>query len=448
MDLASVLILGVVPFLAGAGILLYVWWCWSGRSRRWGTRVFMDLMVLWCLPTMGVFLVAFAVKIVVSDPAGDLLVAVATAVGLLGFVALLFEPRWWGPRWYHDLQASNPQPDLRDPLTAVSVSSTVPAPFSSDRKAAHAFGETSALAWWRGNYVHDPDTRHREHGLAVPGAVGGHLTLYPGGLTFAASATEDSLRDQSTVVVVPGAEVTGAWVVPARAGADGVVRKGWMWRSLYPRLVVDTRAGPLLFEVAGARAKAAKITATLGLPASTAPDGRRVRPPILPPPPPPPGQGERLASWGMTRYARWRELLAGLVIMVALAAPIVGWYRERASWVIVACIIGPTWLLLLYGFPPRSISVGRDWLRVRSTRADDWVRTDQLAKLSLEVRVTGGRYLAMEDRDGRKLRVDLSELSENPHVVELFLSAVRRARSRGLAMNKGTAKELGLPLKQ
>lgn len=179
------------------------------------------------------------------------------------------------------------------------------------------------------------------------------------------------------------------------------------------------------------------------MPGSTAPDGRRLRPPSIPPPPPPPGQGERLASWGMTRYARWREAIAGLVIMVGLAAPLVGWYRERASWVIVACIIGPTWLLLLYGFPPRSISVGRDWLRVRSTRADDWVRTDQLAKLSLEVRVTGGRYLAMEDRDGRTLRVDLSELSENPHVVELFLSAVRRARSRGLAMNKGTAKELG-----
>jgi hypothetical protein len=38
-----------------------------------------------------------------------------------------------------------------------------------------------------------------------------------------------------------------------------------MWRSLYRRLVVDTRAGPLLFEVAGAKAKAAKITETLGL---------------------------------------------------------------------------------------------------------------------------------------------------------------------------------------
>jgi hypothetical protein len=184
------------------------------------------------------------------------------------------------------------------------------------------------------------------------------------------------------------------------------------------------------------------------MPGSTAPDGRRVRQPVLPPPPPPPGQGERLASWGMTRYARWREAIAGLVIMVGLAAPLVGGYRERASWVIAACTIGPTWLLLLYGFPPRSISVGRDWLRVRTTRDDHWVRTDQLTKLSLEIRLPGARYLAMEDRDGRKLRVNLSELSENPHVVEPFLSAVRRARSRGLVMNKGTAKELGFPLKQ
>jgi hypothetical protein len=34
----------------------------------------------------------------------------------------------------------------------------------------------------------------------------------------------------------------------------------------------------------------------------------------------------------MTRHQRWRELAAALVIMVALAAAVVGWYRERASW--------------------------------------------------------------------------------------------------------------------
>jgi hypothetical protein len=270
MDLASALILGVVPFLAGAGMLLYVWWCWSGRSRRWATRVFMDVMVLWMLPVMGAILIAFAVKTVLGDPIGNLLLGVAVAMGLLGFVVaglqlVGVQTRWWGPRWYHDLQTGDPPPDLRDGLTALWVSSTVPAPFSSQLGAARAFSEPP-VARWRGNYVYDPDTRHREHGLAVPGAVGGHLILYPGGLTFAASATEDSLRDGSTVVVVPAAEVIGARVVPARAGADGVVRKGVLWRSLYPRLVVDTQGGSLLFEVAGARRKAAKIAETFGRP--------------------------------------------------------------------------------------------------------------------------------------------------------------------------------------
>jgi hypothetical protein len=178
------------------------------------------------------------------------------------------------------------------------------------------------------------------------------------------------------------------------------------------------------------------------MPGTTPPDGRRAPQPILPAPPPPPGKGERLASWGMTRYKRWRELVAGLVIMVALMAPIVGWYQTPASWIIALATIGPGWLLGIYAYQPRSISVGADWLRVRSTRADDWVQTTQLARLALEIRLTN-RYLVMEDRDGRKLRVHLADLGGNPRVVEVFLSAVRRARSQGLALNKATAKELG-----
>jgi hypothetical protein len=145
----------------------------------------------------------------------------------------------------------------------------------------------------------------------------------------------------------------------------------------------------------------------------------------------------------MTRYARWRELVAGLVIMVALGAPIVGWYRTPASWIIAACTIGPGWLLGIYGFPPRSIGVGADWLRVCSTRSDDWVQTNQLVRLGLEIRWTN-RYLVMEDRDGRKLRVDLDDLRANRRVFDTFVSAVRHARSTGLTLNKATAMELGL----
>jgi hypothetical protein len=107
------------------------------------------------------------------------------------------------------------------------------------------------------------------------------------------------------------------------------------------------------------------------------------------------------------------------------------------------CTIGPGWLLGIYAFPPRSIGVGADWLRVRSTRSDDWVQTTQLVRLALEIRWTN-RYLVMEDRDGRKLRVHLDELGSDRRVFAAFLSGVRHARSTGLTLNKATAMELGL----
>jgi hypothetical protein len=80
---------------------------------------------------------------------------------------------------------------------------------------------------------------------------------------------------------------------------------------------------------------------------------------------------------------------------------------------------------------------------VRSTRSDDWVQTNQLVRLALEIRWTN-RYLQMEDRDGRKLRVDLDDLRANQRVFDIFLSGVRHARSTGLTLNKATAMELGL----
>jgi hypothetical protein len=129
--------------------------------------------------------------------------------------------------------------------------------------------------------------------------------------------------------------------------------------------------------------------------------------------------------------------------MVALGASIVGWYQTPASWIIAACTIGPGWLLGIYAFPPRSIGVGADWLRVRSTRSDDWVQTNQLVRLALEIRWTN-RYLVMEDRDRGKLWVHLAGLRGNRRVFAAFLSGVGHARSTGLTLNKATAMELGL----
>ena len=49
-------------------MLLCVWWCWSGRYRRWATRVNGDMLVLCVLPSQGVILIALAFKIAGSDP--------------------------------------------------------------------------------------------------------------------------------------------------------------------------------------------------------------------------------------------------------------------------------------------------------------------------------------------------------------------------------------------
>jgi hypothetical protein len=52
---------------------------------------------------------------------------------------------------------------------------------------------------------------------------------------------------------------------------------------------------------------------------------------------------------------------------------------------------------------------GRGLAAAALHRSDDWVQTTQLVRLALEIRWTN-RYLVMEDRDGRKLRVHLDEL--------------------------------------
>jgi hypothetical protein len=146
VDTSSALILGAIPVLAGAGILFYVWRCWSGRSRRWATQAFTNQLVYAILPGLGAVFVAFGVMMLVGDPVGDLLMAVAIVVCLLGVVALVFEPRWWGPEWYHELLRRDPQPDLHDPLTALVTGATTSAPFSSQAEAAEALGGAAVAA--------------------------------------------------------------------------------------------------------------------------------------------------------------------------------------------------------------------------------------------------------------------------------------------------------------
>ena len=262
MDATSALILGAVPFLAGVGILLYVWRCWSGRSRRWATRAFTNQMVYALPPGMGAILVAFAVKVVFGDPLGNLWMAVAVVVCILGLVALIFEPLVGS--------ALVPRPPSQQPAARPAG----PADRGGDQRhragpdpaASRRPGHSGRLRWpgWRGSHVHDPTRDIASTALPRRGRSAA-TSPYIG-----AGSPSPPPPPRTACVTSP------RWWCRRRprSSGHGSCRPGRRRRChpqgrdvrlLYRRLVVDTCAGPLLFEVAGAKAKAAKITETLGL---------------------------------------------------------------------------------------------------------------------------------------------------------------------------------------
>jgi hypothetical protein len=165
--------------------------------------------------------------------------------------------------------------------------------------------------------------------------------------------------------------------------------------------------------------------------------------PAMQPPPPPSGHGPRLGSWTEGRWARRRLYLKLLLLMAVLWAVVAASHPTPPSYGFGLATLFATWLLIMYASPPKVIAVGEDWLRLRTTRRDAWVQTDQLARASLEYRWTR-RLLALEDRGGRRLTVDLDDLFANPVVREAFLAAVRRSLAGGMTANRGTAASLGL----
>lgn len=246
--------------LAGAWMLAVSAWSWAGRSeraRRWVGQTWGPDMRLGILPGGGLMILPASLGTLfdVTGCLGGLMGLVILFGMLLTLAGIFWMPRWWGPRWYRELSAQERQPDTRETLTALMVAGFEKPRVVSATEAKRRFGHSRALGSWRGGYVYDPDTKERAHGLARRGTVEGTLSLYKKGLTFAATKVEDTLRDEPTVVVLERDAITGAREVAPRAGADGQPRKGWLYRSIFPRLVVDTAEASYVFELGRGRAR-------------------------------------------------------------------------------------------------------------------------------------------------------------------------------------------------
>jgi hypothetical protein len=258
---------GVLLLIVAAGILAASALAWTGRWRSWSRRVLTGPlpMPITLLPGLGLALVASGLY----ELGAPMAVAAPFFVAfLLSFVVYLWAPDWWGPRWLKEEREEGIQPDVGDPLTALSYSALTRTPDAarSTSAVAERFGAAQPLERWNATWIEHEEGGEKVHALARPGATQGKLELYENGLAFRAIGLEDSLRGEATAVAVDRSEFGAARVVPAGAGPDGRKRPRAGARSAFKRLVVDTQFGPFLFEVQAARRKAQRITQTLGQP--------------------------------------------------------------------------------------------------------------------------------------------------------------------------------------
>lgn len=246
-------IVGWTFIVVGAGWVGYGVWGWLGRSawaRSWAHGLPWEKNnVLGLTPGVGLLLLAVGpVRVGLESSAymrlGGVMALCAFVLAGLGF----FTPRWWGPRWYRTLATAEREAKPGNALSALIRAAMYEPDARSTERAGRKF-PSEPLARWRGGWVQDPDANRRVHPMSRKGTVDGFLTVYEEGLTFAASRHEDVLRGQPTVLRIPADTIMHITTVPARAGTNGVARKGWLYRSVWPRLVVHTRSGGYVFEI-------------------------------------------------------------------------------------------------------------------------------------------------------------------------------------------------------
>jgi hypothetical protein len=255
---------GVVAAVVGVAALVATYRAWTGRWRSWvGTR--QDALVITLYPGAGAGFLVSGLGTLGLFSGTSPVATIGFLVMTVGFLFSFRTPKWWGPRWYRE-RDRDAGPNLRDPLTALAYAA-VAAQRPGDRQPEHPCPPVemlgAVLTNWSGSWINGDESAPAAHGLTHAGAVGGDLYLHERGVSFISSRSEELIRGEATGQAFSADEVHGVRVVPRGAGPDGQPREASGPRSRFPRLVLDTKFGPELFEVTFAKRTAARIAETL-----------------------------------------------------------------------------------------------------------------------------------------------------------------------------------------
>lgn len=240
---------GIVPILIGLVLLVVAWVCWTGRWRSWAKIAMLPSMPITALPGLGLMFVAIGVGESTGSIVRGLCFVVAVLAPLAGMVLWMWDPDWYGPRWYRDRDREY---DLSVPLNAAVAASvrTDPGAHASEAVARQRMGGREPLARWRAHLV--SDAHGRPSAMQRIGLVRGHLLLYPAALVFAADVREDRMRGRPVVQVIGADDIFAVRRAPAGSRPDGSRSGPDLPSRVMPRVRLETAEGPVVFEMANA----------------------------------------------------------------------------------------------------------------------------------------------------------------------------------------------------
>jgi hypothetical protein len=185
---------------------------WSGRVRGPGNALLTPNWAWTALTASGLVCLSYGIDGGSAGPA----TVVALPLVTLGVVMLVWQPDWFGPRWWRRRDRSDPGQDYGPNAALLGAIKPDLGDYGSLRSVEREMSPEQPLEKLKAAMVID---RHgRPSAAQRPGVVEGWLLLYERGLICAASALEDKMRERPVVERLPAADLRSA--VRVRGGRD------------------------------------------------------------------------------------------------------------------------------------------------------------------------------------------------------------------------------------